>query len=295
MSAPPYMPLYVGDYLADTTHLTQAETGAYLLLLMALWRAGGSLPADDAKLARFSRSTPKAWAAMRGTILEFFEVSDGAISQRRLTAELSKYDDFLSRQEKAGKASARSKSLKNKKSPSTGVEPALNQPQPLSEPRKEDREGGNGKSVAAPEPLPPPPISFVPLDGIELENIREMSLQAQAAAGDMFDGTRPAMHSIADLRSLVKPTSGEACTWPEVIEGIGIAAAKQRAKGRPFRSWKWVRDDVLAVRDARLLGTPPPSANGSRLTAVDRAIDFEAKVAAGLQRIFAEEANVALQ
>jgi uncharacterized protein YdaU (DUF1376 family) len=48
------MPLYVADYLADTAHLSAAESGAYLHLIMHYWLKGG-LPNDHQQLAKISR------------------------------------------------------------------------------------------------------------------------------------------------------------------------------------------------------------------------------------------------
>lgn len=67
----PWMPLYVADYLADTGHLTTAEHGAYLLLIMHYWKNGG-LPSDDGKLARIARCSMRDWLGMRQTLSEFF-------------------------------------------------------------------------------------------------------------------------------------------------------------------------------------------------------------------------------
>jgi uncharacterized protein YdaU (DUF1376 family) len=67
-----WMPFYVADYLADTGHLSPAEHGAYLLLMMHYWQSG-SLPDDDRKLARIARMSPVEWADARDTVAEFFE------------------------------------------------------------------------------------------------------------------------------------------------------------------------------------------------------------------------------
>lgn len=86
----PAFPLWTDAYLADTTELTTYEHGAYLLLLIAMWRAGGSLPDDDAKLARYTRLGPKQWINMRQSIGHFFKVENGRLTQGRLLDELEK-------------------------------------------------------------------------------------------------------------------------------------------------------------------------------------------------------------
>jgi len=67
-----------------------AENGAYLLLLIAMWRAGGYLPNDDARLARFCRSKGNEWLKVKPTVMEFFKVEGDRITQGRLLEELEK-------------------------------------------------------------------------------------------------------------------------------------------------------------------------------------------------------------
>lgn len=85
-----WMPLYIGDYLADTAHLTQAQHGAYLLLLMALWRRNGSLPDDDNQLAAITRSTLKEWKTLRPVLERLCTVANGLWTQKRVTIEFEK-------------------------------------------------------------------------------------------------------------------------------------------------------------------------------------------------------------
>jgi hypothetical protein len=70
MSAP-WMPLYIADYLADTTHLSTMEHGAYMLLIMDYWRHG-RLPKEDAALARIVRMSAKEWQAVKPNVMGLF-------------------------------------------------------------------------------------------------------------------------------------------------------------------------------------------------------------------------------
>lgn len=85
----PWMPLYVADYLADTRRLTTLEHGAYLLLIMEYWRHG-SLPDDDARLARIVGMDPIDWMEIRDNIAVFF---DDGWRHKRVDEELKTQSD----------------------------------------------------------------------------------------------------------------------------------------------------------------------------------------------------------
>jgi uncharacterized protein YdaU (DUF1376 family) len=99
MSAHPWMPLYVADYLADTEHLGALQSGAYLHLIMHYWQHRG-LPDDDAALRRITKLTPGEWKRERGTLAGFFY--DGW-KHRRIDDELAKADAKHERRVSSGK------------------------------------------------------------------------------------------------------------------------------------------------------------------------------------------------
>lgn len=130
MSAPPYMPWFVGDYLADTTHLTTIEHGAYLLLLATMWRNGGSLPDDDAKLARFARLTARQWDRMKPVLMPFFDAENGELTQRRLASELTRHSDAVRQRRDSGSQGGKAKALKDKDKAVAGATISPCQPEP---------------------------------------------------------------------------------------------------------------------------------------------------------------------
>lgn len=84
MSQAPSMPMYWDAYLADTTHLTTEEHGAYLLLLGAMWRRNGSVPDDDKDNARILGLTKGRWIKVKSRLSEFLIIENGDISQKKL-------------------------------------------------------------------------------------------------------------------------------------------------------------------------------------------------------------------
>jgi uncharacterized protein YdaU (DUF1376 family) len=86
----PWMPLYVADYLADTSHLGAAESGAYLHLIMHYWLKG-SLPQDHKQLAKIARMSLKQFNRALPIIAPFFNPD---WTHNRIDQELEKVKEI---------------------------------------------------------------------------------------------------------------------------------------------------------------------------------------------------------
>jgi uncharacterized protein YdaU (DUF1376 family) len=83
-----WMKLYIGDYLADTSHLTTEQHGAYLLLLMHYYRSG-PLPNDRAQLRSITKCSPIRWKKIAPIVMSFFYLDgDNKFRNKRSDEEM---------------------------------------------------------------------------------------------------------------------------------------------------------------------------------------------------------------
>jgi len=84
-----WMPIYVGDYLSDTMHLTTEQHGAYFLLLLAYWKNKGPLPLP--RIQNICQLNGTSWKATKAVLEEFFDkrANPGRWTHHRVEQELS--------------------------------------------------------------------------------------------------------------------------------------------------------------------------------------------------------------
>ena len=81
----PVLPIMTDALIADTTHMTAEEMGAYVRLLVAMWRHGAHLPNKPAELARIAGVTPRRWNKISERVLRPMTKNGEIIAQKRLT------------------------------------------------------------------------------------------------------------------------------------------------------------------------------------------------------------------
>lgn len=113
MSKAPSMPMFWDAYLADTTHLSTEEHGAYLLLLAAMWRRNGWVPDDDKDNARILGLTQAKWRKMKLRLAEFLTFENGHISQKNLLKIWENTQEKIEKNRQNGSLGGRPKANKS--------------------------------------------------------------------------------------------------------------------------------------------------------------------------------------
>ena len=99
-----YLPLYTGDYLRDTQHLSCSEHGIYLKFLMHCWDQKGPLPLDERKQSGIcnARSGDEV-EAMRRVRTEFFIMMADGWYNGRMQAEIERAENISGARSEAGR------------------------------------------------------------------------------------------------------------------------------------------------------------------------------------------------
>ncbi|MCS6828337.1 MAG: YdaU family protein [Caldilinea sp.] len=99
-----FMPLYTGDYLRDTRHLTPQKHGIYLLFLMHCWDQKGPLPTDENELAGIAncRSADEI-ESMRYVLGRYFIRMEDGWYNKRMTELIARYQTVRESRSKGGK------------------------------------------------------------------------------------------------------------------------------------------------------------------------------------------------
>jgi uncharacterized protein YdaU (DUF1376 family) len=109
---------HIGDYDADTAHLSWVEDAAYRRLICLYYRREQPVPADIAQACRLVRATSTAERKAVETVLhEFFQFSDDGWRHKRCDEEI----DFASKQAEKnrenGKSGGRPRKVKTEPEP----------------------------------------------------------------------------------------------------------------------------------------------------------------------------------
>jgi len=89
-----WMPIYIGEYLADTSRLSTEQHGAYLLLIMDYWRMGPP-PDDDEVLRQITKLSTDAWSNARAMLKHLFKIENGYWHHKRIDKELTRAANIL--------------------------------------------------------------------------------------------------------------------------------------------------------------------------------------------------------
>lgn len=226
----PALPLFTDSYMRDCWHLSDADHGRYLLLLILLWQSPQCrIPNDPSWVARKLRRTPEQYEKEIAPLVQEFLSSDGNwLTQKRLQKEF-KYVAGATKK-RADAAKSRWKKDKDK-----------------SNADAKEMQGTCG--LDAPTPTPTPTISSPPNGGADsardprgFEAWEQALLAVEGVKGSKLEIS--SMHQMAALYRDGFDLPGE--VMPQVK--ADVAAARQNGRTGVL-SWGTL---ARKIREARL-------------------------------------------
>ena len=135
-----FMPIYTGDYLRDTRHLTPLKHGIYFLLLMHCWDQKGPLPLDEQECAGIAncRSADEI-EALRYMLTRFFIKMDDGWYNKRLQKEIERAENLSKSRSIAGKLGYQAKAKQLLSNCQASASPPTPTPTLTTTPRKEKK------------------------------------------------------------------------------------------------------------------------------------------------------------
>lgn len=250
MSERPFMQLYVADYVGDTMHLSTEQHGAYLLLLMTMWRAGGRLPNDESKLARIVGLSPARWRKIAPDVMAFFVIDGNEITQKRLAAEIEKAKEKSQKRAHAGSLGGKAKALKDN-------EPALANATDLSWHLPETRDQRSESKEEKKEPT----CAVAKATRTGIDKAFEEFWSEYPKRGTAANPRKPAREKFERLvKSGADPSEivRGARLYREAEAGRGTLGSDKIAMASTWLNQERWRDYVAAVQPTPEKSQPPP-------------------------------------
>jgi uncharacterized protein YdaU (DUF1376 family) len=223
-----WMPLYIGDYLADTMHLTCEQSGAYLHLIMHYWRAG-SLPDNDVALAQIARLPAKSWQAHKATISAFF---GPGWTHKRINAERQRTNDVKERyHERAVKAAQ----ARHKHTPSIATSTATSNGHASLKDRNSQSHGSNEPIASSNEDVSAEPTAK-PLSKREVIDAWQQRMVPQGF---------PAIRKMTGQRERQLAARLRDSTLDEWLQAMGALERSAFCRGENDRGWRADFDFLL--------------------------------------------------
>lgn len=258
-----WMPLYLGELLADTAHLTTEQFGAYMLLLIGAWRRKGYLPHQSEQLRALTRLSDVAWDRAWPILHDLFEFpppdAEGrhvaALTQKRLLAE---YEDAVERYGKRVASSAAAVAAKAARHAERGSPDEPNDVPngiPDDHPNKQHNHNHN-HNVGIPSGIPPVDAgggSFEPDTGADLGALVDAARMQLQGAGAAAVALRKIGVNVTSQNPDLLAALTAGVTVDHLLELAGLHA------GKPIRYLTAAAMRELAERPS---GQPVPTVHG---------------------------------